>query len=358
MEIAPKRHDEIESLSALWALGILDTAPEAEFDALVKVASLVCNVPISLISLIDKDRQWFKANVGLPGVTETPREVAFCAHAVLSEELFEVGDASKDTRFSDNPLVSGKPDIRFYAGAPICLSGGELIGTLCVIDTKPHKLNEDQRNILKQLSIAIGHTLESREVVLKIKDSTEDFAKSFSDLRIVIDHTPALMAYWNRDLTCRFANIAYEEWFGKRPEEMVGMNLSDLLGPELFALNKSFIEGALNGQVQRFERDLTLPNGEKRSSLANYIPDIIGGKVVGFLANVTDVTDLKNKEKELTRLTSLAEEANKAKGLFLANMSHEIRTPLSGILSTAELLSETNLSGPQKKIRRYCTSVR
>lgn len=139
---AEKRDNEAATLAALHALEVLDTGPEAEFDALVRAASTICGVPISLISLIDAERQWFKANVGLPGVSETPRDVAFCAHAVLGDEIFEVPDATRDARFADNPLVAGQPAIRFYAGAPIRLTDGSRVGTLCVIDREPRVLGE------------------------------------------------------------------------------------------------------------------------------------------------------------------------------------------------------------------------
>ena len=101
--------DEPERVRALQKLDVLDSAPEQEFDALVATAALVCGVPIALVSLIDSDRQWFKANVGLPGVTETPRDVAFCAHAILDDGIFEVPDALADARFADNPLVAQAP---------------------------------------------------------------------------------------------------------------------------------------------------------------------------------------------------------------------------------------------------------
>ena len=118
--------DEPERVRALQKLDVLGSAPEQEFDALVATAALVCGVPIALVSLIDSDRQWFKANVGLPGVTETPRDVAFCAHAILDDGIFEVPDALADARCADNPLVTQAPGIRFYAGATLRLSDGRL----------------------------------------------------------------------------------------------------------------------------------------------------------------------------------------------------------------------------------------
>ena len=154
--------NEVARLAALRALGVLDSPVEAEFDALVKVASTVCDVPISLISLVDSDRQWFKANVGLPGARETPRDIAFCSHAMHGEEIFEVPNAMADARFADNPLVTQSPGIRFYAGAPIRLSSGHLVGTLCVIDRVPRKLTPAQREILGQLSIVAAKALETR----------------------------------------------------------------------------------------------------------------------------------------------------------------------------------------------------
>ncbi|MEJ1936055.1 GAF domain-containing protein, partial [Nostoc sp. NIES-2111] len=140
MASAPLPFDEPERLRTLQELEVLDSDPEAEFDALAAAAALVCNVPLSLVSLVDHDRQWFKANVGLPGVTQTPRELAFCAHAIVQDDVLEVPDALADERFADNPLVVGAPEIRFYAGAPLRMADGTHAGTLCVIDRVPRQL--------------------------------------------------------------------------------------------------------------------------------------------------------------------------------------------------------------------------
>lgn len=162
MPAAPLHPQEAARLAALEALDVLDSAPQAEFDALVKAASLVCQTPISLISLVDDHRQWFKANVGLPGVSETPREMAFCAHAILDDEVLVVPDASQDARFIDNPLVTGQPEIRFYAGAPLRLRNGHQVGTLCVIDRRAREINSSQLDILRCLAVAAANALESR----------------------------------------------------------------------------------------------------------------------------------------------------------------------------------------------------
>jgi PAS domain S-box-containing protein len=170
MPAAPPRPDEAASLAALHALDILDTAPEPAFDALVAAAAQVCDVPISLVSLLDKQRQWFKAAVGLDGTRETSREVSFCAHVVLGEDVLEVDDARKDPRFADNPLVAGDDGIRFYAGVPLCLSSGPRIGVLCVVDRRPRQLDERQRAILASLGIAAVRLIEGRSA---LRDATE-----------------------------------------------------------------------------------------------------------------------------------------------------------------------------------------
>jgi len=143
---------EKRRLARLHRLKVLDTESEAVFDALVRTASLISGQPIALISLIDGERQWFKANHGLQGVSETPRSVAFCDHAIRTADVLEVRDAQRDARFVANPLVTGEPGIRFYAGAPITMAEGERIGTVCVIGREPGELTPQQLQGLKDLA--------------------------------------------------------------------------------------------------------------------------------------------------------------------------------------------------------------
>lgn len=147
---APIPADDEQRLRALRELLILDTPPEARFDRIVAFAAGEFEVPIALISLIDRDRQWFKARVGLE-VCETAREVSFCGHAILQPAVFTVLDAARDPRFADNPLVLGAPFIRFYAGAPLVLPGGAAVGTLCLIDTRPRTFDAMDHAILGTL---------------------------------------------------------------------------------------------------------------------------------------------------------------------------------------------------------------
>lgn len=161
MKKPPLPDDEDARLRKLESLHILDTPPERLFDDIARIASVVAGTPIALISLVDGKRQWFKAKVGL-NVNETPRDVAFCAWAILGDEIFEVRDASKDDRFADSPLVLTEPQIRFYAGAPLKMSTGEGIGTVCVIDSQPKKLTEEQKEALWALSRLAGALMELR----------------------------------------------------------------------------------------------------------------------------------------------------------------------------------------------------
>lgn len=142
--------NEKERLTTLHSLKILDTLPSERFDRITRMAKRIFNVPIALVSLVDKDRQWFKSCVGLD-VAETPRNISFCGHAILQDDVFMVADATQDQRFANNPLVSGEPNIRFYAGQPIKASNSHVMGTLCIIDASPRTLNSYEIDMLKDL---------------------------------------------------------------------------------------------------------------------------------------------------------------------------------------------------------------
>ncbi len=156
--------NEAERLRTLRSYKILDTKPEERFDELTRLAALICGVPISLISLIDADRQWFKSRL-------TPRAQAFCTHAIMQPEMFVVPEASQDERFAQNPLVTGDPHIRFYAGAPLAARDGHLLGTLCVIDREPHTLMPAQTEALKIVGRLVIANIELRSDLQELKDA-------------------------------------------------------------------------------------------------------------------------------------------------------------------------------------------
>jgi predicted Ser/Thr protein kinase len=161
MSAAPTPDDELARIAKLKALGVLDTPPEASFENAVRLASFICGTPTALVSLVDTDRQWFKAKVGLD-VPETPREVSFCAHALTSPGPMIVRNALDDVRFSNNPIVVGDPKIRFYAGVPLRVGEGSAVGTLCVIDTVPRDLSAEQIAALSALAEQVATELMLR----------------------------------------------------------------------------------------------------------------------------------------------------------------------------------------------------
>ena len=216
---------EKQRLLAIAELAVLDTSAEAGYDDIVKVAASICSTPISLITLIDSHRQWFKANIGLEGVTETPRADAFCAHAVQYDGIFEIQDAQADKRFSDNPLVTGHPNIRFYAGAPLQLSNGIKVGTLCVIDKKPGKLNKEQRKNLTHLSSTVVRLLETRRFAA-------DQAESEARFRALSASAPLGVFSTTPDGECTYTNKRWQDIFGMSGADAMGFGWSQTLHTE------------------------------------------------------------------------------------------------------------------------------
>ncbi len=169
---------EAQRLAELKNYEILDTVDEATYDAITYLASQICDVPIALISIVDEDRQWFKSRVGVEA-TETRRDQAFCAYAIHNPaEIMVVADASHDARFSSNPLVTGDPSIRFYAGAPLVTETGNALGTLCVIDREPRTLTEDQAKALEALSVQVMALLELRRTVQDLEQKHLELAEA------------------------------------------------------------------------------------------------------------------------------------------------------------------------------------
>jgi diguanylate cyclase (GGDEF)-like protein len=178
---------EEERLAELRSLGLLDTGREERFDRVTRLAQRLFDVPIALVSLVDKDRQWFKSQVGM-STAETPRDLAFCSHAILGDDVFQVADASLDPRFSDNPLVTGDPAIRFYAGVPIAGPSGANLGTLCIIDRTPREMSADDMASLRDLAVMVEREAAAMHLALT------DEMTGLSNRRGLITHAPRVLA--------------------------------------------------------------------------------------------------------------------------------------------------------------------
>lgn len=231
MTVASLPHDETERLALLNELDLLDTPAEPVFDRVVRLASRMLNVPMAAFSLIDADRQFFKARVGLDA-SETPRADAFCAHAILQDEPLVVPDAQRDPRFQDNPLVTGAPGIRFYAGVPVRSSGGVALGTLCAIDTVPRQLDAEQRAVLVDLATIIMREVQYRERLTAARARLEHTGAvldaSEARFRAVVDIAHVGIALTTPDGRWISVNRALCEILGYTEEELLGSGFEDV----------------------------------------------------------------------------------------------------------------------------------
>ncbi len=326
MVAARKPDNEAARLQALRALDVLDSPPEREFDALVQAAAAVCGVPVSLVSLVDGERQWFKASQGLPGVSETSRDLAFCAHAILEDGILEVPDALEDARFAGNALVQGDPNIRFYAGAPLRLSDGSSVGTLCVIDRQPRQLSQHQREVLGLLGIAASQALERRR-------DARAFVVSEQKFRALSEASPLGVYATDASGGCIFTNGRWQVIFGLSAEQSAGHGWTATLHPG--DRDAVFAEWQRCAQ-QRVEFDMEfriLPlAAEMRHvhSRARALWDETGA-VTGFVGSVDDVTHRKTQERALQVLSS-----------ELARQHEQLRVTLQSI---ADAVITTDASG-------------
>lgn len=282
-------HNEADRLKALRDLGVVDTAPEVEFDALVRAAALVCGTPISLITLVEQDRQWFKANYGLPGVTETSRDISFCAHAIYGEGLMEVEDATLDDRFADNPLVTEGPQFRFYAGVPLSLASGQNVGTLCVVDDKPRTLTPHQREILTHLACAATRALESRLAL----DRKHELLVVQSRAASIITNSVDAIVTVGLDGTIQLWNAAAEVMFGYRAEQAIGQPHSLVMVP---GTGEDWRQGGTHETVRQTSKGTILPVSVSSGPVYSE-----AGEIIGKTEIIRDISDGVSVKRELIK---------------------------------------------------------
>ncbi|HJS74720.1 MAG TPA: GAF domain-containing protein, partial [Vicinamibacteria bacterium] len=212
--------NEAERLEALARYEILDTPPEQAFDDLTMLASHILDVPIAVVSLVDEARQWFKSSVGID-VKETPREHAFCAHAILGKEVMVVRDALRDERFHDNPLVTSSPGFRFYAGAPLLTEDGYALGTLCLADRKPRELTPEQLELLRALARQVVSRLEERRKINELLQLMSKLDQAQNELDRFFDLSLDMMCVADFDYHFTRVNPAFTRTLGFSADEML-----------------------------------------------------------------------------------------------------------------------------------------
>ena len=301
MKTYPTPTNEIERLKALKEYSVLDTLSEKEYDAITQLASYICGTPIALVSLIDEERQWFKSTVGID-VTETPRNISFCQYTIMGDEVFEVPNATEHELFYDNPLVTGNPDIRFYAGAPLVNKDGYNMGSLCVIDTEAKNLTDDQKNALKLLAGQVVSLLDLRK-------NHADFVESQKELNNFIELSKDLVCIANVDGLFYKVNPAFTTVLGYSKEELEGSSFINLVHPDDLASTYKEIEKLAQGEMTiSFENRYRCKNGEYIVLSWNTSPDPDSGNLYCIARNITKE---KIAEQNLIDGNNLLEESQR-----------------------------------------------
>lgn len=297
----PTPSNESSRLAALLRFELLDTPAEAMFDNITALAAQICETPIALISLVDAERQWFKSRQGLDA-RETPRELAFCAHAINGETLFEVENALLDPRFRDNPLVTGAPDIRFYAGMPLADSEGHNLGTLCVIDRQPRQLSVQQKGALKLLAQQAINLFELR---LQTRQQQEQAALH----KAILSSVGTAVLITDMAGVIRQASPGVLPLLGYEVDALVGQSLGLVLPDEERQLQPDTVRPSFNcGSEQASLHELRAQHrkGQRIPVLFSLAPIAMDGSAqMGYLCILND---LSYREEALQRLQHIAEQ--------------------------------------------------
>ncbi len=316
--------DEHARLDELLNLRLLDSPPEERFDRLTRLARQLFGVQTCLVSLIDSERQWFKSRQGLDA-SETPRDISFCGHAILRDEPFVIENATEDPRFADNPLVTGAPHIRFYAGIPLRGPQGYKVGTLCLLDPAPRHFGPDDVRSLTDLGDLVSAEISNQALNIAVHKANENALR----LRQITDAVPALIAYLDHDQRFRFHNRAYRDVFGLSDQQIDGQRLVDVLGEAGYAIAQERVAKVLGGEKAHYERQWLTPDGQRRQYAMDYFPRFGEGprsqEVIGFFSLGTDITELKRIDRMKTE--------------FVSTVSHELRTPLTSIRGSLGLIA-------------------
>jgi PAS domain S-box-containing protein len=331
-------------LEELRGYGVLDTMPEEALDELTALAAKTCGTPISLVSLVDENRQWFKSRHGMEP-QETPRNLSFCSYALGQSDILVVPDATKDPRFADNDLVTGDPGIRFYAGAPLITPENATLGTLCVIDRKPRELTEIQAQTLRVLARQVMVHLELSRQVRELRLSEERFSSAF-------EHAPIGMALVSLEGKWLKVNQAISDLLGYSAGELKEKTFQELTYPDDLETDMDHVRGLLAGKGTSYHIEKRYFHKEGHLVWAKLGVSLVRdakGAPLHFISQIQDITDIKQAIVWQQELTRQAQAGERAKADFLATMSHEIRTPLNGVIGMTSVLADTELNAMQRE---------
>lgn len=308
--------DELGRISALHGLGILDTPAEERFDRITRLAQKIFDVPIALVSLVDENRQWFKSCQGLDA-TETPRGISFCGHAILGREVFVIEDAAKDHRFADNPLVTGGPRIRFYAGAPLRLHNGHAAGTLCIIAPTPRTFGPRERELLAEVAGSVIAELENVYTAARERE-LRDFIETAGAIIQSVDETGGL----------RMVNRAWTATLGYSSAEVLGKNIFTYIDPTEHDHCRAIMAKLQESDAPLTVETVFIAKDGRKLRLQGVLsalrrPD---GTMStrGVFLDVTAQRELERIRSEVTH-----------------HVSHELKTPIAVTIIALEMLSES-----------------
>ena len=326
MQSAPIPPNESERLAALSRYDILDTAVEEEFDDFTRLASQICGTPISTITFVDTERQWFKSKIGLEA-SETPWEISFCGDVVAHPEILEVPDALEDERFRDNPFVTGDPNVRFYAGAPLVTPDGQNIGALCVLDRTPRHLTPEQREMLTVLSHQVVHLLELRLAGRRIQwlnenldqlvaTRTEELRESEERFRLFVGAVEDYALLMLDPQGCVISwNAGAERIKGYKPDEIIGQHFSRFYLPEAIEKHHPDEELRIAAKEGRHAEE----GWRVRKDGSRFLADVVitaihddTGTLRGFAKVTRDITERKLAEMRLQEQASLLDQTQDA----------------------------------------------
>jgi len=320
---APLPPNEAARLETLHRYAILDTLPEKEFDDLTRLAALICGTPIALVSLVDADRQWFKAKIGTED-PETPRDIAFCAHAILQPDVFVVPDALADERSRDNPLVTGGPKVRFYAGAPLVTQEGHALGTLCVMDRVPRDVSPEQREALRALSRLVVAQIELRRSVTDLSEAVSQRRRAEIELDQLFTLSLDMLCIAGFDGYFKRLNPAWEKTLGIPAKELLAKPFLDFVHPDDRAATRAEMKRMGAGHVTfSFENRYRCGDGTYIWMLWNATPSS-DQKLVFAVGR--DITVRKRMERRLaagyavTRVLAEAETLDEASPSILKSI--------------------------------------